>query len=156
MSFLVLDMLKKRYIGLIKSHEDFFLKYKTKTVKIEQNKLPVFFCCCCFFSFGVYCSRVYSTQFTVHAISQCPVEKLVRTTPLKGYVICPIFCQYVPFKNFKVTLFTKNAARPLLKQAIKGWNYKAFHMQRALRNATPIPLSFVYGKLMTVVIEESW
>ena len=42
MAFLVLDMLKKRYIGLIKSHEDFFLKYKTKTVKIEQNKLPVF------------------------------------------------------------------------------------------------------------------
>ena len=29
-------------------------------------------------------------------------------------------------------------------------------MQRTLRNAPPIPLSFVYGKVMSVVIEESW
>ena len=30
MAFLVLDMLKKRYIDLIKSHEDFFLSTKLK------------------------------------------------------------------------------------------------------------------------------
>ena len=127
MSFLVLDILKQRFVMLIKSHKDFFLSTKLKPSR--QSRISYHFFVfvvvggvvvfCFFFSLGVYCSRVYSTRFTVHGISQCPVEKLVRTTLLKGYVIYPIFCQYLPFNNFKVTLCTKNAASPLLKQAIK-------------------------------------